>query len=368
MGQDKFSDRLLRWFDQHGRHDLPWQKNKTLYRVWVSEIMLQQTQVATVIPYYQRFMQRFNSLGSLAETTQDEVLSLWTGLGYYARGRNLHKAAIEIMQNHAGIFPQTITAVNALPGIGRSTAGAILALALDQRHAILDGNVKRSLCRYHGIEGFSGTREIEARLWDLSEQHTPEDRAADYTQAIMDMGATLCTRSKPRCHECPHQVDCVAYQCNRVDQLPTPRPRKNRPSKHRCVLVLINESQEAIVFKRPSSGIWGGLYSFPEFDDHQACVESLRSNLNLSETDIHQGSDIQHSFTHFDLSLTPVYAQIQPDVLPKLVDGLAEHPNTGVILNMDMLSKISLPLSDPSVGLPAPALTILKQIPKSITR
>ena len=208
MGQDKFSQRLLKWYDRHGRHDLPWQTRPTPYRVWVSEIMLQQTQVATVIPYYQRFVKRFPDIQSLTAAEMDEVLHHWSGLGYYARGRNLHKAAGIIMRENGGLFPQTLDEVMALPGIGRSTAAAILALSGNQRHAILDGNVKRSLCRFHGIEGYPGARAVEKRLWELAEAHTPDRRIADYTQAIMDLGATLCTRGKPACGDCPMRSDC----------------------------------------------------------------------------------------------------------------------------------------------------------------
>lgn len=231
MNKQSFSTRLLAWFEQHGRKDLPWQQTPSPYRVWVSEIMLQQTQVATVIPYFERFMQRFPDVLKLANAEQDEVLHLWTGLGYYARGRNLHKAAQTIRDEFGGEFPTTLDQVMALPGIGRSTAGAILSLSLGQHHAILDGNVKRVLARYHAIEGWPGTATIEKQLWGLAEQHVPPDDNAAYTQAIMDLGATVCRRSKPLCPLCPQNQQCQALvlglqtNCQALDRKNNYRPK-----------------------------------------------------------------------------------------------------------------------------------------------
>ncbi|MBS0396359.1 MAG: A/G-specific adenine glycosylase, partial [Proteobacteria bacterium] len=233
-----FATRLLAWYERHGRHDLPWQRDRSPYRVWVSEVMLQQTQVATVIPYYERFMGRFPDVAALAAAPLDEVLHHWSGLGYYARARHLHRAAACLVAEHGGELPASVEALTALPGIGRSTAGAILALARDERHPILDGNVKRVLARWFGIEGFPGQPRVAALLWELSERVTPSRRAADYTQAVMDLGATLCTRSRPRCSECPVGADCVAQATGRVASLPVPRAARARPVRRVAWLVL----------------------------------------------------------------------------------------------------------------------------------
>lgn len=367
MGQDLFSRRLLNWFDQHGRRDLPWQQQPSLYRVWVSEIMLQQTQVSTVIPYYARFIQRFPAIHSLASASQDEVLKYWAGLGYYARGRNLHRAAKIIETERGGCFPEQIDAVHALPGIGRSTAGAILALALNQRHPILDGNVKRSLCRYHGIEGYPGIKSIETKLWNLAEKHTPGDRPAEYTQAIMDMGAMLCSRSHPDCPACPHSTDCVAYKQGRVKQLPTPRPKKTKPHKHRYMVVLSDSDGNIASFRRPEKGIWGGLYSLPEFEGAQSCREFI-SHYTSSHTMHHYtGIDIKHSFTHFDLDITPVYLRFTPVSLSRILLQLQQITplfETGVNLETQSTQKYGAGNSATHRGLPAPVLTILKHRPK----
>ena len=238
MSPKPFHRRLLHWFRHHGRHDLPWQSPRDAYRVWVSEIMLQQTQVATVIPYFERFMARFPDLASLASADLDQVLHLWTGLGYYARARNLHRAAGVIVAEHGGRFPTDFEAVLALPGIGRSTAGAILAQACDQRHAILDGNVRRVLARHRAIEGWPGQKAVENTLWALAEELTPAEDVADYTQAIMDLGATVCTRSQPRCAACPLAEDCQARAAGRQADFPGRRPRKALPERHTRMLLL----------------------------------------------------------------------------------------------------------------------------------
>ena len=313
MQTDRFSQKLLAWYDRYGRHDLPWKQNPSAYRVWVSEIMLQQTQVATVIPYFERFMQRFPELSSLAAANTDEVLHLWTGLGYYARGRNLHKAAQQIVEHHNGEFPALFEEVIALPGIGRSTAAAILAQAMDQRHAILDGNVKRVLCRYHAIEGWSGERNIEQQLWLLAEQHTPTQRLADYTQAIMDLGATLCRRSKPRCEECPMQQGCLAAQQQRQDELPQRKPKKEKPVKNTRMLILTNARGEVLLQQRPPSGLWGGLWTLPQCDDETAELKlwvAFELGLNIQQTNT--WPIMRHSFSHYHLDITPILAQTLP--------------------------------------------------------
>jgi A/G-specific adenine glycosylase len=281
------SEKLLRWFDEYGRHNLPWQVDKTPYRVWVSEIMLQQTQVQTVIPYYERFMQTFPSVEDLARASEEEVLALWSGLGYYARGRNLRKAAQVVQFELNGEFPVDLEGWMALPGVGRSTAGAILSIACGRRAPILDGNVKRVLSRLMAVEAWPGERETECRMWQWAERLTPIDRFADYTQAIMDLGATLCTRSRPDCANCPLQNLCRAYQQAQtggdpVTFYPRPKPKKSptlKPTKHSLVEVYRNEVGEVLLQKRPSKGIWGGLWSFPlielEGSEQRVFAESL---------------------------------------------------------------------------------------------
>ena len=254
-----FTTSLLKWYDQHGRKSLPWQINRDPYSVWVSEIMLQQTQVASVIPYFQRFMARFPNSGALADAPLDEVLHLWSGLGYYARARNLHKAAKQIMQRHAGQFPSDFEQVLALPGIGRSTAGAILAFGFDQRHPILDGNVKRVLTRIHRIDGYPGRREIEHRLWALADSHTPIEGVAHYTQAIMDLGAEVCVRKTPKCKHCPVTSLCGAYKHGDMTAYPNQKPKKAKPEKMIKMLLLRRPNGEVLLTRRPPTGIWGGL-------------------------------------------------------------------------------------------------------------
>ena len=251
------------WFDHAGRKHLPWQIDPTPYRVWVSEIMLQQTQVTTVIPYYERFMQRFPGIHALAAAPVDEVLHLWTGLGYYARARNLHRAAQLIAGEHGGEFPVTIDAVQALPGVGRSTAGAILALSMSQRHPILDGNAKRVLCRYFGVEGFSGDAAIEKKLWLLADRCTPASRVAHYTQAIMDLGATVCVRTRPVCRSCPLQKECVARIEGRQALLPTPRPKKVRPQRVAHIVIVTRDDGAVLLERRPPVGRLGRLVDVP---------------------------------------------------------------------------------------------------------
>ena len=270
----RFGPQLLAWFAGHGRHDLPWQRQRTPYGVWVSEIMLQQTQVAVVIPYYERFMRHFPNACALADAPLDAVLHDWSGLGYYARARNLHRAAQVVRDTHGGEVPRTLSALVALPGIGRSTAGAILALALDERHPILDGNVKRVLARWFGIGGYPGEARVARELWEISDAVTPARQAADFTQAIMDLGATLCTRAKPACEHCPVSAGCVARREGRVAELPTPRPVKARPRRHVFWLVL-RRGESVLLEKRPPAGIWGGLWSF-DYGGSGSAVGALR--------------------------------------------------------------------------------------------
>ena len=299
------SKALIAWHSVAGRHELPWQRDRSPYRVWVSEIMLQQTQVATVIPYYERFMARFPKIADLAEAPLDEVLHLWTGLGYYARARNLRKAAIAVMEQHGGEFPQSFAEVAALPGIGRSTAGAILAVSLDQKHAILDGDVKRVLSRFFEVEGSAQQKAVEQRLWALAEQHTPDRQVAIYTQAIMDLGATVCTRSKPACTLCPLQESCLARRHGRVHDLPTPKKKRTkaiRKSKKCWMLLLQNPAAEVFLERRAASGIWGGLWCLPQFDSREAALAYLANHFEAEGEPLALPA-IDHVFSHFDLRI-----------------------------------------------------------------
>ena len=312
MAKASFSDRVLDWYDQYGRHDLPWQQQRTLYRVWIAEIMLQQTQVGTVMPYYQRFMEAFPELDLLARAPLDRVLEQWSGLGYYSRARNLHKAARIIDLEHDGRFPQEFEQVMALPGIGQSTAGAILAQALDQRHAILDGNVKRVLCRYHAVDGWPGKTAVQKQLWQFAEQHTPDGRIADYTQAMMDLGATLCRRSSPQCKQCPLQSDCEANVSNRVKHYPVPRPRRQLPVKAARLLILTdNESGRILLEKRPPSGIWGGLWSLPEAEVDETVEQLCLQRWGLQVLSNEDCGPFRHTFSHYHLDIIPCKVQVQ---------------------------------------------------------
>ncbi len=309
--KDTFANCLLKWYQRHGRHDLPWQKNKSLYSVWVSEIMLQQTQVVTVIPYYQNFMQRFHDIATLAAATQDEALRYWAGLGYYRRARNLHKAASSIVESSQGAFPVTYREVLALPGIGPSTAGAILAQATGQRHAILDGNVKRVLARYQAIEGWPGKKTIEKQLWEYAELYTPKSNVADYTQAIMDLGATLCTRSSPKCDACPLVSDCKAHQLNLTTELPTKKPKKTIPVKQKRFLIIRNKHGEMLMEKRPPSGIWGGMWSLPELTMDEAVDVAVERNWQLMVDSYNDLPSFRHTFSHFHLDITPCEVDVK---------------------------------------------------------
>ncbi len=300
-----FAQRLLNWYDQHGRTDLPWQQPRTPYGVWVSEIMLQQTQVNTVIPYYQRFMARFCTLAELANAPLDTVLSHWTGLGYYARARNLHKAAQVVMQKHGGQLPNQFEALLALPGIGRSTAGAIMAQAFNQFGVILDGNVKRLLCRLHGIDGWPGLTKVQQQLWPLATGHTPQQRLADYSQAIMDLGATICRARQPLCHACPMQTDCTTWQQQRIHQLPHPKPKRSIPQKQVIMLVLRDRQKRVLLQQRPTEGIWGGLWSLPEFATPKILQAQL-THMGLDATPGQWMNPVKHAFSHYKLTIAPV--------------------------------------------------------------
>ena len=340
MARQPIAARLLDWHTRAGRHDLPWQQDRTAYRVWISEIMLQQTQVATVIPYFERFTARFPEVRALAAAPIDEVLHLWTGLGYYARARNLHRAAQVIRDQHGGEFPNEFDLVVELPGIGRSTAGAILAQAHGARHAILDGNVKRVLSRHYGIASPPDEATTLALLWQRAEENTPSSDLANYTQAIMDLGATLCAR-KPRCGECPIAQDCVARIESRQDQLPAAKKRRAERRQRRAVMLVARHASSVLLVQRPPSGVWGGLWCLPEFDSETAAEQFAASQLARLP-----GSaalpDIEHSFTHFDLVITPLVVRCQG----------ARRVNETTELWYD--------LAQPArVGLPAPIKTLL---------
>ncbi len=302
----EFAERVLQWFDRHGRKDLPWQQSISPYRVWVSEIMLQQTQVATVIPYYARFMARFPDLASLADAPQDEVLHHWSGLGYYARARNLHRAAQQVRDEHGGVFPETMAAVGALPGVGRSTAGAILSLALGQHWPILDGNVKRVLARYFAVPGWPGQAAVLKRLWSLSEQLTPAARVADYNQAMMDLGATLCTRARPDCGRCPLGGGCQARAQGDVQAYPGRRPRKDLPVRAVQMLILHDPAGRVLLQQRPPAGIWGGLWGFPELALEASveawCADNLGGVVGMDRALAAR----RHTFSHFHLDIHPI--------------------------------------------------------------
>jgi A/G-specific adenine glycosylase len=307
----QFSQRVLKWYDQCGRKDLPWQQNISCYRVWISEIMLQQTQVKTVIPYYLRFMEHFPTVIELAVADLDTVLHLWTGLGYYARARNLHRAAKIIATQFHGEFPQTFDEIVALPGIGRSTAGAICAIALQQHYPILDGNVKRVLTRFFTISGAPQT--ITEQLWPLATQLTPRNRVADYTQAIMDIGALICTRSKPHCEHCPLQKNCQAYLTQTQHLFPQKKISKPLPIRQTVMLIIKNERNDILLEQRPPSGLWGGLWLFPQ------CATLDDINPWLTQQQLTGASQtplpaLRHTFSHFHLDIQPVLIQAQKKV------------------------------------------------------
>lgn len=304
-----FSSRLITWQKQFGRHDLPWQNTTDPYAIWVSEIMLQQTQVMAVIGYYSRFMQRFPDIETLANTTQEDVLQYWSGLGYYSRARNLHKAAITIMSEYGGQFPQDFDIMQTLPGIGRSTAAAIASFAFNQVQTILDGNVKRVLARHFLIEGWTSTPKIEKKLWLLAEALLPRQDMVAYTQGLMDLGATLCTRSKAKCGSCPLMKTCEAYQQHRVHALPTPKPRKAIPEKYTTLLILLH-GKEVMLEKRPPTGIWGGLWSFPETEANVDLEALALNRLGVIAKVAEPLPTLSHTFTHFKLHIQPQPLQV----------------------------------------------------------
>ncbi len=343
-----FATRLLDWFERHGRKDLPWQRNNDPYCIWVSEIMLQQTQVQTVIPYYQEFMASFPTVTALADAPQDEVLRHWSGLGYYARARNLHHAAGIVRDEHGGAFPNDIDELVALPGIGRSTAAAVLSLAHGQRHPILDGNVKRVLARHEAIGGWPGKTAVSAALWETAERNTPETATAAYTQAIMDLGATLCTRSNPACERCPVNEDCQAFAAGTVADYPGRKPKKEKPLRQTTMLIANNDSS-VYLERRPEAGIWGGLWSLPELGERSVedwCAERL----DIAVTDTEAWQMLRHSFSHYDLDIQPILVRVDAP-LSKVADG-----DTATWHRLDEL---------PPGGIAAPVKKLIDQLKKS---
>ncbi len=345
----QFQTLLLGWFDQHGRKHLPWQFNKTPYRVWVSEIMLQQTQVATVIPYFERFMNRFPELPALAAAHEDEVLHLWAGLGYYSRARNLQRAAKMVMSDFNGKFPEDVDNLVKLPGIGQSTAGAILSIAYNQPAPILDGNVKRVLARLHAVTEPVNDKETENQLWDWAVKYTPKQRCADYTQAIMDLGATLCTRSKPQCGSCPFIKHCAAYAEGIAELLPRKKATREVPVRT-ATFLLLRKGEKVLLQKRPPAGIWGGLWSLPQIDgepDKKAIRMLCRQQFQITVADYEELPAFRHTFSHYHLDIHPVV--VEASKLPaKLMEADCQ-----IWYN---------PKAPEAVGLPKPVQTIVRNL------
>ena len=342
-----FADQLLAWFDEHGRKNLPWQQSKTPYKVWISEIMLQQTQVATVIPYFERFMARFPTVQSLAAAPLDEVLGLWTGLGYYARARNMHKAAQQIVEEFNAELPNSVGELITLPGIGESTAGAIVTLGHSGIATILDGNVKRVLARHREIEGWYGQSAVMKKLWQAARAFTPETRTPDYTQAIMDLGALICTQSAPHCDVCPVSEDCLAWLNNRTADLPSKKPRKKIPTRTKLFLQCIDPEHRICLIKRPENGIWGGLWCFPEFDSQEAMSDWLTSeNLEL-QVNPEAELVVEHQFSHYKLQMQPYRCRTTK------VEHRVAEVETYAWFTIDEAVKL---------GLPAPVLGMLRTI------
>jgi A/G-specific adenine glycosylase len=356
MAASSFSKRLLHWFDQHGRKNLPWQKNPTPYRVWVSEVMLQQTQVTTVISYFKVFIKQYPTVQDLASAPIDDVLHLWSGLGYYARARNLHLAARYIVERHNGRLPATLEDLSRLPGIGRSTAGAILSLAFKQRAIILDGNVKRVLARHDAVSGLVNTSQVLEDLWEIADRYTPQERIQDYTQAIMDLGATVCVPREPDCPNCPMKRTCQAYRSGEPTRYPekTQKSRK-MPLKSARLLLIINAQQEIYLEKRPPTGIWGGLWCFPETDMETSPLRWCQQQLGIKVKKTGEFPAFIHTFTHYHLQVHPVILKVTgAHSAASIREGRDHiwHQFTGK--DRGLLKK----------GLPVPASKLLKQLEK----
>ncbi len=343
-----FATRIVTWQKEHGRHDLPWQGTRDPYRIWLAEIMLQQTQVATVIPYYLRFLSHFPTLTSLAAASEDEVLRLWSGLGYYARGRNLHRAAQAVVGPHGGCFPKHVEDVESLPGIGRSTAAAIGIFAFGARHAILDGNVKRVLARYRGVKGFPGEKRVADRLWREAERLLPRRHLQIYTQGLMDLGAGVCTRARPRCAACPVHADCVAFKRGATGALPGAPPRKRRPHKRTIMLALMCAG-EVLLEKRPAPGLWGGLWCLPEVARHADLQAHCLQRFGARVLGVEKLPTLGHGFTHFTLDIRPLHVHVSA-----LVPHAAEPGQVWVSLEEARGAAIPVPVRKILAQLEAP--------------
>ena len=357
-----FAQAVLTWYDKFGRKHLPWQQNKTLYGVWLSEVMLQQTQVATVIPYFERFVKTFPNLTALADAPLDEVLHLWTGLGYYARARNLHKAAQVMRDQYSGKFPTEFEQVLALPGVGRSTAGAILSSCLNAPYAILDGNVKRVLSRYCAVNGWPGEKKTEDRLWQLTGEVTPNAQVADFNQAMMDLGAMVCTRSKPKCSLCPLQSNCRANAEQNWQAYPGKKPKKALPERESYFLLLEKDGKVALE-QRENAGLWGGLYCFPQFADKQELLAYLASN---GIQQYQEWAAFRHTFSHFHLDIYPIYARFDDQTNPEDVDRsdwkkVAEKQNQYQSALLSAVKYWYDPQNPEPIGLATPVKNLLTQ-------
>ena len=357
-----FAQAVLTWYDKFGRKHLPWQQNKTLYGVWLSEVMLQQTQVATVIPYFERFVKTFPNLTALADAPLDEVLHLWTGLGYYARARNLHKAAQVMRDQYYGTFPTEFEQVLALPGVGRSTAGAILSSCLNAPYAILDGNVKRVLSRYFAVNGWPGEKKTEDRLWQLTGEVTPNAQVADFNQAMMDLGAMVCTRSKPKCSLCPLQSNCRANAEQNWQAYPGKKPKKVLPERDSYFLLLEKDGKVALE-QRENVGLWGGLYCFPQFADKQELLAYLASN---GIQQYQEWAAFRHTFSHFHLDIYPIYARFDDQTNPEDVDRsdwkkVAEKQNQYQSALLSAVKYWYDPQNPEQIGLAQPVKNLLIQ-------
>lgn len=336
----QFAQQVLDWYQRFGRKTLPWQQEKTPYKVWLSEVMLQQTQVATVIPYFERFMTRFPSVTDLAAAPLDEVLHLWTGLGYYARARNLHKAAQQVVERHDGKFPETFEAVADLPGVGRSTAGAILSLSLGQHYPILDGNVKRVLARCYAIDGWPGKKDVEKKLWNISEQVTPAVGVSQFNQAMMDLGAIVCTRSKPKCEICPVNLNCVAYANGSWAKYPGKKPKQTLPERTGWLLMM-QRGDGVWLEQRPPVGLWGGLFCFPQFSSEAELQQWLKAR-GITGSNPKQMIAFRHTFSHFHLDIVPMWLEL-PSASSAMDDGaglwynLAQPPSVGLAAPVERL-------------------------------
>ncbi|WGE46419.1 A/G-specific adenine glycosylase [Actinobacillus equuli] len=359
-----FAKAVLTWFAQYGRKHLPWQQNKTLYGVWLSEVMLQQTQVVTVIPYFERFIERFPTVTDLADAHIDEVLHLWTGLGYYARARNLHKAAQQIRDQFGGEFPTDFDNVLALSGVGRSTAGAILSSVLNAPHPILDGNVKRVLSRAFAVEGWSGEKSVENKLWQLTASVTPNRQVADFNQAMMDLGAMVCTRSKPKCSLCPLASLCEANQLEAWDKFPAKKPKKVLPERQAYFLI-IKSGSKILLEQREAKGLWGGLYVFPQFEDMDELKRSLsEQNLQISQ----QLIAFRHTFSHFHLDITPILVDLDLQKNAKNQPLVVQENGGNYRLSVSSTANYWYDLQLPSeVGLATPVKRILDELSLTLT-